>query len=160
MKRLILCGLVLTFLLLNSCSTVRSSSSESDVVSLKYEIILGTGYGFAGENNGYAIDTLGNIFSWKGKMFNTSLKLPEGKLTSEQITKINALITSAEILNTGYRRHGSITSFITLKGLQREKNISWINETPISLVPQNIIMFDQTVRRFIEDSGSQNLTAR
>lgn len=117
-----------------------------------FNITLSSGGGFTGMYNGYYIDTLGNISSWEGRIFDMAGLKPVGKLTPDKLKELNTKINEKEILNIQYKKPGNIFSSISFKTAIITHAISWSGYEPEQDVPEKIKEFYSYIKTLITDS--------
>lgn len=127
------------------------SSAEQNFPQLSYSIITGSGGGFTGMYQGYAIDSAGYVKFWEGITYDKSKKQEAGRLTGPQIEELNKLIDSTQIVKTNFSTRGNITSFIRFTSPAAEEHrISWEGPEPGSSIPQNIRIFNERLNKILK----------
>ena len=134
-------------LLISCCSSNKEISSKDDLPLLSYNVILGEGGGFTGNQTGYFIDTLGVVKSFNGITFSKSKMNIIGKLSNAQINEINILIQT--IKDKKYNQNGNMTSYLVLTKNNNELRFSWENTVPDKNAPPELLSFYQKVTDLI-----------
>src|ERR1035437_5020247 len=129
----------LLLLLISCCSSNKEISSKSGESFLYYNIILGEGGGFTGNQNGFYIDTLGVVKSFSGITFSKSKMNNIGQLSITQINEINNLIQT--IKDKKYNQAGNMTSYLVLTKNNSELRFSWENTVPDKNASQELLSF-------------------
>lgn len=134
-----------------NCSSSGNIGKKNSINStLEYSIIVGSGGGFSGSYEGYLIDSLGQIFNWSGKTFSTADLASIGELNEDEIQTVKTSINDSNILNTSFKEHGNVTTFIRLKNSKFEYSVSWIGLDPDNKVPENIRELYSRLKKIID----------
>jgi hypothetical protein len=139
--------LFMLLLLISCCSSNKEISSKGGESLLNYNIILGEGGGFTGNQNGYYIDSLGVVKSFNGIIFSKSKMDSIGQLSITQINEINNLFET--IGNKKYNQIGNMTSYLVLTKNNYELRFSWKGTVPDKNAPTELINFYQKVTDII-----------
>jgi hypothetical protein len=137
----------LLLLFISCCSSNKEISSKDGESLLNYNIILGEGGGFTGNQDGYYIDTLGVVKSFSGITFSKSKMNYIGQLSITQIIEINDLFKT--IKNKKYNQNGNMTSYLVLTRNNDELRFSWENTVPDKKALPELVNFYQKVTDII-----------
>jgi len=133
--------------LISCCSSNKDITSKDGESLLVYNVILGEGGGFTGNQNGYFIDTLGVVKSFSGITFSKSKMNYIGKLSVAQIMEINNSFQT--IKDIKYNQNGNMTSYLVLTKNSDELRFSWENTVPDKNAPPELLSFYQKVTDII-----------
>ncbi|MGE5499776.1 MAG: hypothetical protein ACM3Q2_17020 [Syntrophothermus sp.] len=140
--------LLLLAVSLCSCSAERSSQKDSESTLLSHNVTIGESGGFTGNNKGYSIDSTGLVRSFEGIITPKVTEKEKGRLSKEQIQKVNGLIT--ELLRAKYSEKGNITSYITLRKDGTATRYSWSGPVPDKNVPEAVSRFYSEINKIIK----------
>jgi hypothetical protein len=137
----------LLLLFISCCSSNKEISSKDGESLLNYNIILGEGGGFTGNQNGYYIDTVGIVKSYSGITFSKSKMDYVGQISLAQVSEINDLLQT--IKNKKYNQNGNMTSYLVLTKNNDELRFSWENTVPNKNAPPELLNFYQKLTGII-----------
>jgi hypothetical protein len=141
--------LIPLLLLISCCSSSKEISSQDEKSKLDYNIIIGQGGGFTGNQIGFYIDTLGVVKSFNGRTFSKSKMDSLGSLSNVQKSEIN--ISFKSIINSRYNQVSNMTSYLVLTKNEFEKRFSWEGTYPDKNVPSELTNFYQEVTKIINE---------
>ena len=140
--------LFLLLLLSSCCSSNKEVSSKDGESMLRYNILIGEGGGFTGNQNGYYIDSLGTLKSFSGITFSKSKMENKGQLSIAQIQEINNSFHT--IMDKKYNQVGNMTSYLVISKDNYELRFSWEGTMPDKNVPSELVSFHQKVTDIIK----------
>ena len=143
----------LLLLLISCCSSNKEIISKGGESFIYYNIILGEGGGFTGNQNGFYIDTLGVVKSFSGITFFKSKMKNIGQLSNTQINEINNLFP--EIQDKKYNQNGNMTSYLVLTKNNNEVRFSWENTLPDKNAPPELLSFYRKIIDIINKLNKQ-----
>ena len=133
------------------CSSSGKTENKNSINNImEYSIIIGSGGGFTGSYDGHLIDSLGQVFRWSGKTFTTADLTSIGKLSEVELQSAIKSIKESDIMNTSFKEHGNVTTFIRLKKSELEYSVSWIGLEPDNKVPENIRELYSRLKKIID----------
>jgi hypothetical protein len=112
---------------------------------------IGSGGGATGFQNGFTIDSVGNFYSWNGRIMGDNSKFA-GIIPKDSLHLINELITSNNLVELNYKSPGNFYSFIKIETNDKNNYIVWnpdeINDTTklINNVHINILRIVKNVK--------------
>ena len=118
-KQLIPSILCLVFLIFISCSTTKQSVEMNFI-----KIIIGNGGGATGFQNGFTIDTSGNLYSWSGRMTEDNLKF-KGSVSKDTLQSIWHLIQNNGLIELNYQSPNNFYNFIKIETIDKKNYIVW-----------------------------------
>ena len=109
----------LIFFVLFSCSTMQKSIEMHFI-----KIIIGSGGGASGLQNGYTIDSTGNLYSWKGRIMEENLK-HIGSISKDTLSNIWELIQTNKLMELEYQFPHNNSIFIKIESINKKNYIVW-----------------------------------
>lgn len=140
-------AILLIVISLCSCSAQRASENVSENTLLSHSIVIGESGGFTGNNSGYSIDSTGLVKRFEGFVTTTASEKEKGRLSKEQIQRINDLIPG--LLKSKYSEKGNLTTYITLRKNGTATRYSWSGPIPGKNVPEEISRFYSEIKSMI-----------
>lgn len=118
--KLIISAILLTF----SFSFFSCSTCPKDTKPTFDRLVLGMGGGSSGINNGYIIDSVGNVYKWMGKP-DISIAEKLDVLCDNEIDQINEIIMLNNLQTMKYENIGNFYNFFNIFFNQKSNYIVW-----------------------------------
>ncbi len=141
--------LVLFATLAGGCTAQKEAERPQGETPLHFAIILGSGGGFAGRYEGYYVDSLGAVSSWRGVTFGNSTRKEIGTLEPGKCAAIQDMITGDSLLAMNFTNAGNLTSFMTLASGAGEYRFSWEGTNPDNAVPAPVRALHSKILEYI-----------
>ncbi len=145
----LLIALILCATLAGGCTAQKEAERLQGETPLHFAIILGSGGGFAGRYEGYYVDSLGAVSSWRGVTFGNSARKEIGKFDPGQCAAIQDMIAGDSLLALNFTKAVNLTSFMTLASGAGEHRFSWEGTNPDNAVPAPVRALHSKILEYI-----------
>jgi hypothetical protein len=139
---------VLTILACHSYDSSRSDSQGDISVPSDLRLVTGEGGGFAGEWNGYTVDSSGSVFSWQGFKAEENSKRTS-ILKAAQLRELWKSIADGHFFEIDSSGTGNMTQFMTVSANGKVHRVSWAKPGATASDPTPVQRIFNTCRGII-----------